>query len=170
ILFALRREAAAFLREFPPQQRFRGAPCWARFCGPSWLSVLVLQTGIGAARTEAALSWLFNQPLMGGVPCRPKVILCAGFSGALQPGFQVGDIILASEVKHADGRCWPTTWPAARPQGEWRPPLQPGRLLCVTELIARPEEKQALGQARQAVAVDMETATVARLCHQRGVP
>src|SRR5215831_11620071 len=49
VVFALGREAAPFLREFRPQQRFRGSPCRARFCGPAWLTVLVLETGVGGA-------------------------------------------------------------------------------------------------------------------------
>ena len=35
VVFALGREAKAFRREFRAQQRFAGAPCWARFCGPA---------------------------------------------------------------------------------------------------------------------------------------
>jgi hypothetical protein len=170
ILFALRRESQPFLREFRPQQRFRGAPCWARFCGPAWLSVLTLHTGIGHSRTEAALSWLLSQPIMGGVPYRPKLVLSAGFSGALQEGFQVGDVLLATEVMSVEGKSWPTTWPPELPQGEWRPPLHRGRLLTVPAMITGPEEKQALGQAHHAAAVDMETAVVARMCRQRDVP
>ena len=170
ILFALRRECRFFLREFRPQQRFWGAPCWARFCGPAWLSVLTLQTGMGQARTEAALDWILGQPLMGGVPYRPKLVLSAGFSGALQEEFQVGDIILATEVASGDGKSWPATWPAENPAGEWRPRLHHGRLLSVRALISSPEEKEALGHAHQAAAVDMETAAVARLCRKRDVP
>ena len=47
---ALRRESHAFRQEFRPHQRFLGAPCRAWFCGPAWLTVLVLETGIGRAR------------------------------------------------------------------------------------------------------------------------
>jgi adenosylhomocysteine nucleosidase len=169
ILFALRREAQPFLREFRPQQRFRGAPCWARFCGPAWLSVLALQTGMGQPRTEAALDWILGQPLMGGVRYRPKLVLSAGFSGALQEEFQVGDIILATEVASSDGKSWPATWPAENAAGEWRPRLHRGRVLSVPTLIGSSEEKETLGRVHQAAAVDMETAAVARLCRKRDV-
>src|SRR4051795_7787981 len=89
ILFALRREAAPFLREFRPHQRFPGAPCWTRFCGPAWLSVLVLETGMGTARTAAALAWLLGRPLLENVAYRPRVVLSAGFAGALRPGYLI---------------------------------------------------------------------------------
>ncbi len=98
VLFALRREARGFLQEFRPQERFPGAPCRARFCGPEWLTVLVLETGIGQKRTEEALGWLLAKPVFVNVPYQPKVVISCGFAGALQPDLQVGDLILATEV------------------------------------------------------------------------
>src|SRR5205807_9061319 len=111
-------------REFRPQQRFPGAPCWARFCGPSWLTVLVLETGLGPLPTEKALNWLFRPPAFGNLPYRPKVILSAGFSGALQPNLRVGDIVLATDVKDAQGNVWAASWPEALPAGDWQLALQ----------------------------------------------
>jgi nucleoside phosphorylase len=170
ILFCLRRESRPFFREFHPQQRFPGAPCWARFCGPSWLTVLVLETGVGTVCSEKALNWLLAEPALGNVPYRPKLVLAAGFAGALHPERQVGDVILATEAVDTDGKSWPVTWPGTLPAGEWRPPLHRGRILTAARLIASPDEKQALGRQFDAVAVDMETATLARLCSRRGVP
>jgi adenosylhomocysteine nucleosidase len=170
ILFALRRESKPFLQEFRPHQRFPGAPCWARFCGPPWLTVLVLETGIGEARTKAALEWVLSYPVLGNVPYRPKVVLSAGFAGALREDRQVGDVILASEVADQEGRRWPATWPGELPGGEWRPTLHRGRVVTAARLLASPSEKRMLGQQHDALAVDMETATVAGLCASRGVP
>ena len=134
------------------------------------LSVLVLQTGIGQVRTEKALSWVLSEPVLGSKPYRPQLVLSAGFAGALQDGFQVGDIILATEVMNTDGRGWLTSWPRELPDREWPRPLHRGRLLSVPALITCPEEKRTLGCKHQAVAVDMETSTVARVCEQRRVP
>jgi adenosylhomocysteine nucleosidase len=170
LLFALRRESAPFLREFRPQQRFPGAPCWAKFCGPAWLTVLVVETGIGPERMKPALDWLLGKPLFGNLPYRPQLVLSAGFSGALQDRYQIGDIVLATDVIDETGNIWPTTWPGELPGGEWRPPIHRGRLLCASRLIAEPKAKRDLGEKYRADAVDMETATVARLCTARGVP
>src|SRR5438045_1697588 len=98
VVFALRREAVPFLREFRPHQRFAGAPCRARFCGPAWLTVLVLETGVGPQAMATALEWLLSKPMLDNVPYRPKLVLSAGFSGALDEKSQVGDIVLATEV------------------------------------------------------------------------
>ncbi len=170
ILFALGRESAPFRREFRPHQRFPGAPCWARFCGPSWLSVLVLETGVGPTAAATALDWLLSGPLVGNVPYRPKLVLSAGFSGALQSQYQIGDILLATEVIDLDGNRWPTTWPGALPPGAWRPPLHRAALLASSRIIADPVEKRRLGEQTGAAAVDMESAIIARHCTRRGVP
>src|SRR5438874_8175661 len=135
------RESAAFRREFRPQQRFPGAPCRATFCGPAWLSVLVVETGMGRARTESALDWLLGWPQLDGVAYRPRVVLSAGFAGALQPGYRVGDVLLATEVADAGGGRWPTTWPDDLPEGRWEPPLHRGRLLTVPHMVAGPRDK-----------------------------
>src|SRR5437868_11405971 len=98
VLFALRREARAFLQEFRPQQRFPGAPCRARFCGPEWLSVLVLESGIGPERAANAATWLLGRPALEQVPYRPKLVICAGFAGALEETLAVGDVIVATDI------------------------------------------------------------------------
>jgi nucleoside phosphorylase len=169
VVFALRREARAFCRAFRPQQRFAGAPCWARFCGPEWLSVLVLETGVGPQRTEAALNWLLSNPRLGKVPCQPRVVIAAGFAGALREGLTVGDVVLAGEIVDDAGQSWAVPWPGELPPGEWRPPLARGRIYSSAELIATPQDKRRLGLKHGALAADMESAVVARLCHGHGV-
>jgi adenosylhomocysteine nucleosidase len=170
VVFALRRESQAFRREFRPSQWFKGAPCSARFCGPAWLSVLVVETGVGRAATEQALDWLLGRPLVGNVPYRPKVVLSAGFCGALREGLHTGDVVLATEAVGPEGGQWPTTWPGDLPPGRWDPPLIRGRLLTVDQLAGAPAAKLALGQRSGAVAVDMEGATLARRCNKEGIP
>jgi adenosylhomocysteine nucleosidase len=171
VVFALRRERGPFCREFRPHQRFAGAPCWAKFCGPAWLSVLVLATGMGRAPAERGLAWLLGRPMLGNLPYRPKLVVAAGYCGALQDGFHVGDIILATDVVDAaTGDRWQATWPGELPSGRWDPPLHRGRIVTVPRLAATPAEKHELGHRHEAVAVDMETAIVARLCHQAEVP
>lgn len=170
LLFALRREARPFFREFPVQEPFPGAPCWARFCGPAWLPVLVLESGLGAAATKTALDWVLERPALGNVVYRPKLVISAGFSGALQDGLHVGDVILATEVCDAAGKRWPTTWPGDLPAGPWRPPLNRGPIVAAQNLVATAAEKIALGNQTGALAVDLETAVVAEACTRHGVP
>jgi nucleoside phosphorylase len=168
ILFALGREAAAFLLEFRPQERFAGAPCRARFCGPAWLSVCVLETGVGPERATRAAEWLLNSPTHGGVPYRPRVVLCAGYAGALRENLRPGDVILATDVVDADGVAWP---------GDVAGRAAAGRVASAAEprsrghVVADGDDAGAegeLGRRHDALVVDMESAAVAKLCQQRG--
>jgi nucleoside phosphorylase len=173
VIFSMRRESRPFLREFRSQQRFPGAPCWARFCGPSWLSVLVLEAGVGAPAMERTLAWLLRAPTFNGVAYRPKVVLSTGFCGALCEGLRVGDVVLATEVVDTEGQAWPVTWPdpgAPGLSGAWDPPLRRGRLLTVPRVVGSSATKRLLGEQHQALAVDMESACVARACGQSGIP
>jgi adenosylhomocysteine nucleosidase len=167
VVFALGREAMYLRRVYPFQQRFAGAPCRAQIRGLPGQTVLMLETGLGAAAMEAALLWCLRPPRLGDVPYRPRFVLSAGFSGALQPEQRVGDLILATEIVDEYGGHWRTDdLPGMRLEADvWR-----GRLLTVTRLVADPVEKRRLGREHEALAVDMETATVARLCRQHDVP
>jgi adenosylhomocysteine nucleosidase len=164
VLFALGREALFFRRARPRPRPFRGAPCRAEFRGGA-ASVLAVEAGLGRAAVEVALSWLLAEPSCGGVRYRPAFVLSAGFSGGLTPGLRVGDLVLANEVADTEGGCWPTTWPASAP-ASWKR----GRVLTAPAPVADPKDKVRLGLEHGAVAVDMETAAVARLCQRHGVP
>jgi adenosylhomocysteine nucleosidase len=170
ILFALGREARPFLQEFHPQQRFHGAPCRARFCGPEWLTVLVLETGVGHDPTRRALDWVLSKPLFGNLPYEPKVILSAGFAGALEDSIQIGDLILANEVLDSENIVWPVPWPDSLPEGDWHPPLKRGRLLTNSQFVSDAGKKRNLGRQHQAMAVDMESATFASICSRKQIP
>jgi adenosylhomocysteine nucleosidase len=175
IVFALRRESMYFRRRFSFRQRFFGAPCPAEFRGSASRSVLMLETGLGAAAMEKALRWCLNAPRFGAATYRPRFVLSAGFSGALQAGQRVGDLILATEIVDEEGYRWLPRSHAprgnARPDAPRRvPSLATGRLLTVPVLVGDPREKQRLGERYQALAVDMETAVVARLCQEHDTP
>lgn len=170
ILFALRRERGPFCREFRPTLPVPAAPCWASFCGPAWLTTLVLETGVGPANVHRALDWLLAKPALNKVPYEPKLIIFAGFAGALTESLKVGDVLLAEEIADAHGHVWRTTWPVEWPGGRWTPPLHRGRLLTVDQLLATPEEKRRHGEQFQACAVDMESAVFAERCTKAGVP
>lgn len=170
VIFALKRESESFLREFRPKQKWPGAPCLARFCGPEWLSVLVVETGIGRKSVATALDWLLSEPEFEGVKCRPKVVISAGFSGSLNSRLSVGDVILAKEIVADSGEVVPITWPGELPAGDWKPTLNQGRILCHRRLIGDPVEKQQLGRRHDALAVDMESAEIAQKCQSHSIP
>jgi adenosylhomocysteine nucleosidase len=171
VVFALSRESRPFCRDFQPHQHIAGAPCRARTCGPAWLPVVVMETGVGQVRTDRAISWLLGRPKVGDLPYQPKLVVSAGFCGALQDELRTGDVILATDIVDAvSGESWPTTWPGELPPGRWEPPLHHGRIVTVPTLAATAERKRALGNDWHASAVEMEAAALAGLCQQSRVP
>ena len=160
----MRHEGLFFRDTFRPHLRFPDAPCRAWFAGPAWLSVLTVETGVGPAAVAHALDWLLAGPAWRGVPYRPKVLVFAGFAGALDPALRVGDVFLADEVVDGAGRHWPTTWPGVVSESRWEPPLHRGRLLATPQMVATPDAKARLAESHQARAVDMESAVFAERC------
>jgi nucleoside phosphorylase len=154
ILFALRRESQHFRRLVRPYQRL-ASPCWSHLCGAPAHPILLVETGVGAARMAAALDWLLTT--------RPPRLICAGFAGSLTADLTVGSVVWASSVCDEHGHSFPATWAPA-------PPLPTGRLLTFPRLVTTPADKQALAQRHQASAVDMESAVFARRCTEAGIP
>ena len=152
LLFALHREAAPLLRRLPKRKRIQSAPCAA------WQteSLLILETGVGQQRSLSALRWLHEN----GFALRE--VIGAGFAGALEAGWQVGDLLLADEIVDGQGRRWPCAsrnWNGRR-----------GQLLTMPRMIGDPDEKRQLGMQHHAAAVEMESAAAAEFCQEHGIP
>jgi len=157
VLFALRREAAPFLKRCS-RRVVAEAPIRAWHCHLAAKSVLVLETGLGAAAMEKALDWLLAAPF------QPVFVLSAGFSGALVADLHLGDLVLATEVIAPDGTRHPATWPVEAV------PFRCGTLLTSPHLVGDPDEKRQLGERFGAVAVDMESSAAAQFCQWHGIP
>ena len=74
------------------------------------------------------------------VASRPALVVAAGFCGALDPALKVGDVVTSPHI------------------------------LTVDHLVADPAEKRRLAELHGALAVDMESAAVAEVCAECGVP
>lgn len=151
VLFALHRERMPFWRSFPVRHASGGeVPAW--HCG----AVQIVHTGMGATSIERAMTWL--------LPQRPPCVILAGFSGGLVPLLDVGTLVLATEVRTPTGTTYPVTLHSA---GSAR---LAGPVLTSNRIAGTKAEKHALHAATGAIAVDLESATAARICHEAGVP
>jgi adenosylhomocysteine nucleosidase len=157
-LFALRRESAPFLRRlrFAHDAGFRYEAAIYETCREP---AIVMETGLGAERASEAIRWLLSN-------FEPRLVVVAGFAGALSPTLKIGDVLLASEVVEPgdDELHWHTAVPAEL--GD----LPVGRLVTLNKLVATPAEKQALAKQTHAVMVDMESAAIAEACQEWQVP
>lgn len=163
IVFALRWEARPVLRACKSVRRFRSAPFPLFRCHISASTFLLAEIGVGS-QCAPQLEWLLREPVLENAPYRPRFVLSAGYSGGLNEQFHLGDIVLATEVVDQDGHQWPTSWPRAACS------FRQGRVLTVPKPACEPEAKRKLGLDHGAVAVDMETALVARICTEHRTP
>jgi adenosylhomocysteine nucleosidase len=156
-LFALERESAPFVRALKSLHAYNDAPCPARLYESRRGALLVVETGVGAQRASAAVRWVL-------ATCAPRLVVAAGFAGALDPSLAVGDVFLASEVVESEDLRWRVALPAEL--GD----LPCGRLLTVPRLVATSKAKRNLARQFRALAVDMESAAVAEVCQEWHVP
>ena len=97
-----------------------------------------------------------------------------GMAGGLDPALICGAVLLPEEVVGADGAAIAAT------AGEWRQRLRTalpgaciacgGKLLSSERPIGTPEAKAAAWRESRAAAVDMESAAIARVAAQAGLP
>jgi len=90
-------------------------------------------------------------------------------AGGLDPSLQAGEILLPTEVVTSGGRVH-------RCEKGWRERLgatieaRSGRLLTSARSVGSVEDKAALFRSTGAVAVDMESAAIAEVAEQHGLP
>ena len=108
-------------------------------------SVVLLQTGVGAARVSEALGALENQGF--------SLLSSTGYAGALQTDLRAGAVIVDMPVAGDSA----SLRSAAASVGL---DLQFGRIAHSDRELTHPDEKIALGKETGACAVDMETAAL----------
>lgn len=126
---------------------------------------VALSTGVGP---EAAMS-TGQRLLSAGV----DALVSWGTAGALDPSLAAGDLLLPNRVIDGEAQEY---WPDAG----WLERLsevlndqftvRKGTLLQSTYLVATANQKLQLRESVQAEAVDMESAAIAHLAHERNVP
>jgi adenosylhomocysteine nucleosidase len=103
----------------------------------------------------------------------PAGLVSFGFAGGLAATLAPGTILLPKRLRTTGGHCWPVDrlW-RIRVASELDPALavEAGDLLETRSVVATPAEKRSLHAASGAVAVDMESATLAELASRTGVP
>ena len=128
---------------------------WARAGIWQGQEMIAIANGAGWQRAAAAVH---------AVPS-PRVVYNIGFCGALDPGLQIGDVFLASEV-YSDGLRYSVCQPVViLSEGER---ARTGPLISVSQIAQTAAEKNILRQSG-ALAVEMEAAGVACASEETGV-
>lgn len=116
----------------------------------------VLKTGVGPRNAAAALSLVRE---------KPRLVVSAGFCGALQPKMFSGDVVL--EVA---GLELEIPQAARRLAAEKGYPLHFGRIFHSDTVLSTPAQKTATAREHRAVAVDMESSAIRDWAARNGVP
>lgn len=138
-------------------------PVWRGRAGAT--DVLVVQSGVGFARAEAATS-RFVSP--------PDLIVSVGFAGALRAKVDVGTLVVCTRVLWEDAaeRVVYEVPPrlVASLRNAAKGPMIEGPLLSSPVVLSTATAKAAAGESYGAVAVEMEAAALARYSGQHGIP
>jgi len=136
---------------------------------PDGTGLLCVRSGVGAERAHAAARWLAAE----GV----AALAVIGVSGGLDPGLRPGDLVVADTVLEsggAAGQHWATdpdraglVDAALAAEGL---PVRRGAVISARRPVPTPQGKGSLRDRCAALAVDMESAAVARAAAERQLP
>lgn len=123
-----------------------------------------VRTGVGP---EAARRAALALP-----PVAITAAILSGFAGGLAPGLRPGTVVVADPLLDAAGRKAATPLAAAVAETARAAGLAcvRGALVTVGSVVGTPAEKARIRATHDALAVDMESAVLATVLSQRGVP
>ncbi len=159
LVSALRIELAPFLQRCLTPAKYSGGEFTFRGGRFEDARVAIVESGPGFARARRATLALIEAHT-------PPYIISCGFSGALAPHLEIGHIVMANAICDTHGQELALTLglPSQLPPG-----VHAGRLVVADEVVRTVDQKQALGEAHDALAVDLESLAVAQVCRDNGV-
>jgi len=162
VVFALGIEAGGLVDRTEERIALRGEGFTVRLGTLEGRRLAIVTSGAGARNAARA-----TEAVLRGH--KPQWIICAGLAGGLRPQLRRNDIVMANQVGNTEGRQLQIDLTVEPAELAKHPGLHVGRLLSVERPVCNPEEKAALGEAHEALAIDMETLAVAEICRCRRV-
>jgi len=159
IVAALGMEVAPFVGRCLPVQSYVGDRFHVQGLLLHDIRIAVVESGAGANLASRA-----TQTLLDGHT--PSWVLSVGFSGALQPHLKLGDLVVANSIVNREGKGLSVD---VQMQSSPQDGLYVGKFLNTDKIVRTAAEKQQLGESTGAIAVDMESLAVARVCAERQV-
>jgi adenosylhomocysteine nucleosidase len=157
LVAAERRELAGILRHCRGRRRLDWPVDFAWSAELNGQRLVMVANGPGPALAGEAVRRAFAQ-------ARAEAVVSTGWCGALDPSFELGDILVSSRVEALDQQV---RYNALIPRTERA--YRSGCLISLDRVVHRVEEKAAL-RAAGGAAVDMEAAAVACEARRLGAP
>lgn len=135
--------------------------------------LIVARAGVGIENSLAAARRLISEGA--------TALISAGLAGGLSPGLQAGHLVIAEDILHvnpmndgqiqghwkADATCVALARAAFTAEGV---PATGGRIITTRQAVLTAAHKAALFRQTRALAVDMESAAVARAALEKNIP
>lgn len=157
LVCALPLELSDFLARCSKKKTYTGGKFTFRGGYYGEIRVAIVESGAGPERAARATMALLDAH-------SPRWVVSTGFCGALVPGMQVGQIVVANQITNLAGDVLTVDIGMASDASRG---LHVGRTLTVDKIVRHVAEKQALAQQTGAIAVDMETHAIATVCRDR---
>ena len=114
--------------------------------------ICILHTGVGAARCEERLgNFLRNET--------PELLIASGFCGGTKDELHPGDLVIADNASDLSKKARAIL-----------PGAVIGKIHSADRIVDRPVDRYEIGREHGAIAIDMETETIARICAARSIP
>ena len=125
-------------------------------------AVSLVESGEGAKAAANATQLILQSR-------QPKSVVSAGFATGLIVEARKGHMVMANEVTNTAGETLAIPFAISEEEAANSKGLHVGRLLTVNKIISKVNQKQELAEKHQAIALDMETAAVAKICAEHQV-
>ncbi|MCG8585687.1 MAG: hypothetical protein MI757_13350 [Pirellulales bacterium] len=163
VAFALAEEAGGLVDRLTDVNSVKASGFVVRTGSLNDRIVCIVETGIGPAVARRAVPAVLRAH-------QPQLAISAGFAGGLREDVNRGDLVIPDCVL-SNGQAEITLNHQQRATSiSTNTATHVGRMVSVDTIVRLPDEKRELGQRFDAVAVDMETYSVAAACRERATP
>ncbi|MBV9010157.1 MAG: hypothetical protein JO354_13490 [Verrucomicrobia bacterium] len=143
VTFALPPESSAFVRRLRKENRDRKPQ-----------STRVVHTGVGARECERRLGAFLAHEL-------PRTLISSGFCGGTNDDLAPGDLVIGANCSDAE---------LAVKARQVLPNASIGNIFSATRVLDLVEDRYRIGREHGAIAIDMETETIAQMCAAKKIP
>ena len=150
VTFALPTESSAFIR-FLKNVRRDGAVVRGNVEHRTW-DISVVHTGVGAAKCEERLGNFLRAET-------PELLITSGFCGGTTDELHPGDLVIADNASDL-----------SRKARAILPGAVVGKIQSADRIVDPAVDRYEIGREHGAIAIDMETKTIMRLCAERSIP
>jgi len=150
VTFALPTESSAFIR-FLKNVRRDGAVVRGNVEHRT-LDICVVHTGVGAATCEERLGNFLRAET-------PELLIASGFCGGTTDELHPGDLVIADNASELSQKARAIL-----------PGAVVGKIHSADRIVDPAVDRYEIGREHGAIAIDMETKTIIRLCVERSIP